>query len=93
MQHGELPEGLVLQRTTDEFDGETVPAGLLRAHRIATDVWGRLRVTAGAVRFVWEDDADRPVDLRAGDALVIPPDTYHHVEPSDGARFLVEFHR
>lgn len=93
MQHGELPEGLTLQRTTDEFESGTVPAGLLKAHRVATGVWGRLRVTAGALAFVWEDDPDRPLQLGAGDAVVIPPDTPHHVEPAGGARFLVEFHR
>jgi tellurite resistance-related uncharacterized protein len=37
-----LPDGLVLDRTTDEFDEHTVPAGLLRDHRVAAGVWGRL---------------------------------------------------
>lgn len=93
MQHGELPDGLTLQRTTDEFEPGKVPAGLLRAHRVATGVWGRLRVTAGTLVFVWEDDPDQPLHLEAGDAVVIPPDVPHHVEPGRDARFLVEFHR
>lgn len=94
MEHGTLPDGLTLARTTDEFDEETVPAGLRRAHRVATGVWGRLQVRAGSLRFVWEDGRpDEAVDLDAGDSLVIPPDTPHRVEPGPGARFAVEFHR
>lgn len=93
MQHGELPGAVTLHRTTDAFDSETVPTGLLRAHQIADGVWGRVCVLAGTLRFVWED-GDRPaVELGVGDALVIPPRTPHHVEPGPGVRFLVEFHR
>lgn len=39
---GQLPNGLELARTTDVFDNDTVPAGLLRAHRVANGTWGRL---------------------------------------------------
>ncbi|MCB0991196.1 MAG: DUF1971 domain-containing protein, partial [Acidimicrobiales bacterium] len=39
-----LPDGLEHVRTTDIFDNDTVPAGLLRAHRVADGVWGRLVV-------------------------------------------------
>ena len=30
-----IPDGFVLARTTDAFDNHTVPAGLLKAHRVA----------------------------------------------------------
>ena len=94
MQHGELPEGLALQRTTDEFDVDSVPAGLLRAHRLAAGVWGVLHVTHGTLTFVWEDRPDAPVDARTpATALVIEPEIRHHVEPGPDARFTVAFHR
>jgi tellurite resistance-related uncharacterized protein len=96
MDHGQLPPDVHLVRTTDEFTDTSVPTGLLRAHRVASGVWGRLRVLDGALRFVWEtgDDGDgESVDLAAGDSLVIPPDTPHRVEPGPGSRFVVEFHR
>ncbi|NLV54165.1 MAG: DUF1971 domain-containing protein [Acidimicrobiales bacterium] len=93
-RHGDLPDGLERARTTDEFTASTVPAGLLRTHRIATGVWGRLRVRAGRLRFVWEgDDAPPPVDLGPGDSLVVPPDRPHRVEPDTDVRFVIEFHR
>ena len=92
VQHGHLPDGLEQTRVTDVFDIDTVPAGLLRAHRIA-GVWGLLAVEAGTVTFVWEDRPGEPVRLTAGDSMVVPPEVPHHVELGEGARFSVAFHR
>ncbi|MEZ5246281.1 MAG: DUF1971 domain-containing protein [Acidimicrobiales bacterium] len=88
----ELPPGLALVRTTPEFTIDTVPAGLLGAHRVADDVWGVLRVNRGTVVFVLEDTGVRR-SLTTNDAQVIEPGVLHHVEPSADARFVVEFHR
>lgn len=94
MDHGSLPPGLMLRRTTDVFTDTTVPAGLLRAHRVAQGVWGRLVVLEGRLRFVWDvAEFGDPLELVAGDSVVIPPDTPHRVEPRAGCRFVVEFHR
>ncbi len=95
MDHGELPERLVLQRTTQEFDLASVPAGLLRSHRLAAGVWGVLRVRAGSLDFVWEDERDAAavVELGPGESIVVPPEAPHRVVLGDHARFVVEFHR
>jgi tellurite resistance-related uncharacterized protein len=89
----ELPDGVTLVRTTDEFDNATVPAGLMRAHRVADGVWGRLVVRTGSVRFVFEDQPASPIIVAAGDSVVIPPARPHHLELDGPARFAVEFHR
>jgi tellurite resistance-related uncharacterized protein len=93
MESPVLPEGLDLVRTTDVFDNESVPVGLLRAHRVASGVWGRLVVYTGSVTFVFEDETGDPITVHAGDSVVIPPDRLHHVELYDPATFVVEFHR
>ena len=87
-----LPDGLRLARTTPEFTAETVPDGLLAAHQVADGVWGVLRVRAGSVTFVAEESGEQR-QLEAGAAQLIEPGLLHHVEPSDDARFVVEFHR
>lgn len=87
-----LPDGLELARTTDVFDEESVPAGLLRAHRVADGVWGRLVVHEGSIGFRFEDD-DRSMSAAAGESIVIPPGRRHHVEVNGPVRFVVEFHR
>jgi tellurite resistance-related uncharacterized protein len=88
-----MPAGLELARTTPEFTGATVPAALLAAHRVGPEVWGRLRVIAGRVRFVFEAQPSAAVELSAGEHVDIPPGEAHHVEPSSDARFVVEFYR
>ena len=91
--HDHIPEGFALARTTGVFDNDTVPAGLLRAHRVADGIWGRLVVHDGQVRFVFEDALDEPITVAAGGAVVIPPARPHHVELDGPARFAVEFYR
>jgi len=89
----EMPAGLALARTTPEFTDTTVPAALLAAHRVGPGVWGRLRVHAGRVRFVFEADPSSALELSAGEHIDIPPGEAHHVEPQSDARFVVEFYR
>ena len=86
-----LPSDLELARTTAEFDEDTVPAGLLRDHRIAAGVWGRLVVSSGRLRFGFDDDDES--DITAGETVVIPPEQVHHVRVVGPVRFHVEFHR
>jgi tellurite resistance-related uncharacterized protein len=88
-----LPPGLELVRTTRVFDEETVPAGLLGAHRIAEGVWGRLVVHTGAIGFAFEDDDTPPRHVAAGGSQVIPPGRPHHLVLEGPATFIVEFHR
>lgn len=89
---GPLPAGLEHARTTDVFDQDSVPAGLLRSHRIAAGVWGRLVVHEGELRFGF-DDRDEAQRVAAGEWMVIPPQRPHAVELVGPVRFAVEFHR
>jgi tellurite resistance-related uncharacterized protein len=93
MNHPDLPAGLELVRVTDVFDPSTVPPGLLRPHRVADGVWGRLVVHTGLVRFVFDDQPDHPISVGAGGAVAIPPARRHHVELDGPATFAVEFYR
>ncbi len=93
----ELPDGAVLVRTTPEFDADSVPRGLLRAHRVAAGVWGRLVVRDGSIAFGFDDgDDDDPsrveVVVCAGGDQVIAPERPHHVRIIGPVRFVIEFH-
>jgi len=89
----ELPDDLVVVRTTPTWDEETMPDGLRRAHRVAGGVWARLRVDAGALRLVLATDPQRDVVVRRGEAQAIPPDVEHHVDPLGTVRFALDFLR
>ncbi len=86
-----LPAGLEHRRTTDVFDQASVPSGLLRSHRLAPGVWGRLVVHEGAVRFRHEDGGE-PLLVSAGDWVVIEPERPHRLELLGPVRLAVEFH-
>jgi tellurite resistance-related uncharacterized protein len=93
MARADLPEGLTLARTTPVFDESTVPAGLLAAHQVAKDVWGRVIVESGELEFVFEDDSSDVRHLVAGERQVIPPQRPHHVQVVGPVNFCIEFHR
>lgn len=87
-----MPAGLTLARTTPDFTDTTVPKALLRAHKVAPHVWGRLCVYEGVVRFVFEDAPATAHDIVAGGHIDIPPSVAHRVEPSSTSRFAIEFY-
>jgi tellurite resistance-related uncharacterized protein len=89
----EMPPDLELTHTSKEFTDESVPPALLRAHKLASDVWGRLHVRAGELQFCFDADPDDPVELTAGQWVDIPPSVLHHVVPAPGAQFAIEFYR
>lgn len=93
MTREELPADAEMVRSTGEMTDTTVPAGLLRSHRLADGVWGRLVASAGRLRFVFEDDPDHPLDVAAGADVVIPPGRPHRVEITGPVTFRVDFHR
>ncbi len=93
LREAELPAGLDHVRTTDTFDHDHHPAGLRRAHRVAEGIWARLVVHTGGLDFVFDDDPDCVIDVRAGASVVIPPGRFHHVDIAGPLTFALEFHR
>jgi tellurite resistance-related uncharacterized protein len=87
----ELPDGLVLVRTTPVWDERRVPDALRRDHRIASGTWGRIRVDDGSLRFVAATEPPTDVTVSAGEVQAIPPDVVHHVVVAAPVRFAVEF--
>ena len=86
----EMPDGLRVVRTTDVWDGRTMPAALRRNHRVAAGTWGRLQVERGHLRFRAETQPPLDVLVDPDAPQPIPPEVDHHVEPLGDARFSVE---
>ena len=84
----EIPIAAVPGRRTPTFTAESMPPALANDHR--TTVWAELVVLEGTVLFV--DESSRNVTAATGGRVVIVPDTYHHIEPSDDAQFYVQFY-
>lgn len=93
-QRYQLPPGLSAYRKIGPFDAESLPAGLLREHRLKEGTWANLTVLEGEIGFVWDDaDSDGVVTvLVAGDRLHVPPQILHHLETREEKfRLEIEF--
>jgi tellurite methyltransferase len=87
----ELPDGLVVVRTAGPFDATTVPAGLLRDHRLADGVWGRLHVDDGSLSFTMQTEPPVTTQIHAGDDQPIPPGIRHALHLPGAVSFTIEF--
>lgn len=87
----ELPAGLVVQRTAGPFDGDSLPNGLRRDHRIAAGTWGCLRVIEGVAHLSMATDPPIAVRLVAGEQQAIPPGIAHRVRPDSSMLVAIDF--
>ena len=88
-----LPAGLSAYRRTPDFDADSIPAGLRRAHRTRAGTWGRIVVTEGELLYrILEPETEEHV-LSPGRDGVVEPEVPHEVAPLGVVRFHVEFLR
>lgn len=87
----EMPDALRLVRTGPEWTEATVPAALLRVHRVGPGIWGRLRVLDGSLRLVLSTEPVHDTVLDPGSETAIPPEVPHHVTPLGPVRFVIDF--
>jgi hypothetical protein len=73
------------------MDERTVPPGLLRAHRAASDVWDRIVVHHGELRVVVSTKPLLAVVLGSGSSQPIPPDVEYALGILGPVRFSIDF--
>jgi tellurite resistance-related uncharacterized protein len=88
-----LPANVSLLRRTPDFTESTVPPGLLRSHKTADGIWGKIVVLEGTLRYRILGPEPEEVVLAPDKYGVIEPGVGHEVVPLAGVRFFVEFHR
>lgn len=88
-----LPEGVAHYKSTPEFTESTIPAGLLRSHSTAADVWGRITILEGSLLYRELEPALEEHLLTPGRPAIIAPQQKHEVAAVGPVRFCVEFHR
>ncbi len=89
----ELPAGLGAYRRTPEFDADSIPAGLRRAHRTRAGTWGRIVVLEGELLYrILEPELEEQVLSPAREG-VVEPEVPHEVHTLGPVRFHVEFLR
>lgn len=88
----DLPTAARVYRRTPDFTHETVPPALLGDHATKVDVWGRIVVSEGRLRYV-VPSTGVVVELSPGNPGVVEPALPHRVETIGTVRFHVEFLR
>ena len=88
-----IPADCVAYKRTPEFNNETVPAGLLRAHRTKAGTWGRIVVLAGRLEYQITEPVAETLVLDPERSGVVEPEMLHSVAPLGDVRFYVEFLR
>ena len=88
-----LPAGAACYKRIGPFSEDSLPAGILREHRLKDDVWGVLTIVDGAIGFTWDDAEGGEIELAARSRLVIPPAVPHHLTVRGPFSLTIEFHR
>jgi tellurite resistance-related uncharacterized protein len=88
-----LPPGSVAYRTIGPFDALSLPQGLRNQHQLKEGAWGLLVLSAGSLRFVWDDGAGGAEHMSAPASLVVPPQVLHHVEGDQPFELTITFYR
>lgn len=88
----ELPPDVEVYKRTADFNEDTVPPALLRAHTTKAGVWGRIRVVEGRLAYRIPGAGEEHV-LTPDAPGVVEPEVPHEVEPLGAVRFFVEFLR
>ncbi|PWF45450.1 DUF1971 domain-containing protein [Massilia glaciei] len=88
-----LPATVAHYKTSSEFNQDTVPQALQRTHTTADNVWGRIVVHEGSLRYTIEEPEAEQHLLSPGIFGIVEPQVPHHVEVIGPVRFSVEFHR
>jgi tellurite methyltransferase len=86
-----LPENARVYKRTDEFDGASVPQGLLGEHRTRAGTWGRIVVHEGLLRYQVLEPERHVWILRPGIVGIIAPGMAHRLELCGPTRFRIEF--
>jgi len=88
-----MPDDCEPYRQTPVFTQDTIPAGLLRAHRTAAGVWALIHVMEGRLLYRVNEPVVSETVIDSGRPGVIEPAVSHEVAPLGPVRFYVEFHR
>jgi tellurite resistance-related uncharacterized protein len=68
-----------------------MPVGLLRAHRIARGMWGRIVVRHGRLNFRARTEPALEIVVSPDSIQAIPPGVEHEVRPLGPVRFSIDF--
>ncbi len=88
-----LPTNVEKYKSTQEFDENTVPPGLLKAHQTKEGTWGKIVVISGRLNYRILEPGVEEIELSTNLHGVVEPTVLHEVTPIGAVKFYVEFYR
>ena len=88
-----IPENFSPYKKTPVFDEDSVPKGLLKAHRTKEGTWGKIIILEGQLLYSINEPEHEEVVLDKEKYGVVEPTILHEVKPLGQVRFYVEFYR
>lgn len=88
-----LPATVQPYKRTPEFNQDTIPPGLLRAHQTRDGVWGKIVVLEGRLLYTINEPTPESIELDVSRYGVVEPTVLHEVRSLGPVRFYVEFLR
>ncbi len=89
----DLPNNLEAYKRTPEFNENSVPKGLLKAHQTKQGVWGKIVILEGELEYSINAANNELLVLNPDKYGVVEPESFHQVKPVGKVRFYVEFYR
>ena len=89
----ELPKNVASYKQTPVFKEDTIPAGLLQAHKTKAGTWGKIVIIKGQLLYRILEPIKEQIRLAPDFDGVIAPSMLHEVEPMGEVEFYVEFYR
>jgi len=89
----DIPETAESYKSTPEFNEDTVPPGLLKAHQTKQGTWGKINVNQGKLLYRILEPAIEEIVLSPSKFGVVEPTVLHEVLPQGKVSFHVEFFR
>ncbi len=90
-----LPDHFSVYRSTPEFDADSVPKGLLKAHHTKAGTWGKIVILKGRLKYriLPTDENEMEENILSPQCFgVVEPTVLHEVEVIDeSVRFRVDF--
>ena len=87
-----LPPNVKSYKTTKLFSQDTVPAGLLRAHKTKAGTWGKIVVVQGSIVYRILEPELEEIVLDTDTHGVVEPQVLHEVSLVGEVQFYVDFH-
>lgn len=88
-----LPSNVEAYKKTPIFNEDCIPAALLKSHQTMKDVWGKIVVLEGKLKYTIETQPPEEIELSEVICGIVEPQVLHSVMALGKVKFYVEFYK